>query len=89
MSHHYSDPSRENDPHALPDVEVCFGRVCLYCGAFGETGPECSCATEHAGMVAIKAGWIYAFGFPGCLWDSDPVGPFETEAEALEAAREA
>lgn len=24
MSYVYSDPSRENDPHALPDVEVFF-----------------------------------------------------------------
>ena len=22
MSQHYSDPSRENDPHALPNIEV-------------------------------------------------------------------
>jgi len=34
-------------------------------------------------------GFYYAYGFPGCLWDSDPVGPFDTEEEALEAAREA
>lgn len=24
MSQHYSDPSRESDPHALPDVEVFY-----------------------------------------------------------------
>jgi hypothetical protein len=60
MSYHYSNPTRENDPHALPDVEV-----------FNE-GPQ----------------WFYAFGFPGCLWDSDPVGPFGSESEALADAVE-
>jgi hypothetical protein len=33
-------------------------------------------------------GWYYAFGFPGCLWDGEPIGPFNSEAEALAAARE-
>ena len=35
-----------------------------------------------------KSGFYYAYGFPGCLHDSDEVGPFKTEQEALDDARE-
>lgn len=34
-----------------------------------------------------EAGWYYAYGFPGCLWDSEPEGPFLSEIAALAAAR--
>lgn len=33
-------------------------------------------------------GWYYWFCFPGCLPDSDPIGPFETEDEAIIASDE-
>lgn len=32
--------------------------------------------------------WWWAAGFPGCLHDSDPSGPFETEEEAITDAQE-
>ena len=35
-----------------------------------------------------QRGFFYAYGFPGCLHDSEPVGPFNTEQEALTDARE-
>ena len=35
-----------------------------------------------------QRGFYYAYGFPGCLHDSEPVGPFKTQDEALENARE-
>lgn len=34
-----------------------------------------------------SGGWYYHYCFPGCLPDSDPFGPYRSEAEALEAAR--
>lgn len=34
-----------------------------------------------------ELGWYYWYCFPGCLPDSDPMGPFDTEAEALADAR--
>lgn len=34
-------------------------------------------------------GWHYAFGSEGYARNADPVGPFDTEAEALDAARDA
>ena len=35
----------------------------------------------------ITGGWFYWYCFPGCLPDSEPLGPFETQAEALADAR--
>ena len=68
----YSDPSRENDPHnALPDVEV-----------WKEIWP----GDWYEGK-RLEPGWYWWTCFPGCLPDSDPSGPFETEAEALADAR--
>ena len=32
--------------------------------------------------------WLWASGFPGYLWDSDPVGPFDTEEEAYADAQD-
>ena len=71
MPYFYSDPTRESDPHAQPNVEV-----------FDSFEYEDSTIEWNVGE-----GWYYAFGFPGCLWDGEPVGPFNTEEEALEAAR--
>jgi hypothetical protein len=72
MTQHYSNPRRANDPHALPDIEV-FYRTDAACRADGwDTGE----------------GWYWWSCFPGCLPDSEPMGPFETEAAALADARE-
>ncbi len=37
---------------------------------------------------AVAAGWYWWSCSPGCLPDSEPAGPFETEAKALADARE-
>jgi hypothetical protein len=37
--------------------------------------------------LGITGGWFYWYCFPGCLPDSDPIGPFDTEADALADAR--
>lgn len=74
MTYQYTDASRESDPHALPDVEVFM---------YGQ-GEDQRAMEWFEGV-----GWYYAFGQIGCLWDSDPTGPFDTEAEALKEAREA
>lgn len=74
MSQQYFDPKRESDPHALPDCEVFYASADeLESDAPGEYLP---------------AGWYWWACFPGCLPDSDPFGPFETEAEALADARD-
>lgn len=78
MSQHYSDPSRESDPHALPDVEV------FYVGLSNvdEYFPECD--SDGGDLV----GWYWQACFPGCLPDGEPMGPFPTKAEALADAQE-
>lgn len=48
--------------------------------------------TDRVGRInepdyPLPAGWYYWFCFPGCPLYSDPIGPFETEYEALIYAR--
>ena len=77
----YSDPTRESDPHALPDVEV-----------FALSQLEANYNLEnldHADENTLTvAGWYWWSCFPGCLPDSEPFGPFDTEAEALANAQD-
>lgn len=70
----YTDPTRETDPHALPNAEVFFVssqdiEACTPDGYFEEPG------------------YYWWPCFPGCLPDGDPIGPFETEAEAIADAQ--
>ena len=93
----YSDPKRENDPHALPDVEVFRLTVADFLNA--EPGTWQMHAMRDAmgssdqtpaleGVTARDlAGWYWWSCFPGCMPDSDPIGPFATEAEALADAQ--
>lgn len=76
----YSDPSRESDPHALPDVEVFYTN-----GLANADGRYDECEDGSP----MQAGWYYWFCFPGCMPDSDPVGPFATQDEAIADARQA
>ncbi len=64
----YSDPNRENDPWALPDVEVF------------QVPEDYQPETEDG--EPLEPGWYYWFCLPGCLPDSEPIGPFKTEKEA-------
>ena len=73
MGQFYTDPSRENDPHALPDAEVFYAEE-------GELQDE----DAHA----RPAGWYWWPCFPGCMPDGEANGPFDTEAEAIADARD-
>lgn len=43
----------------------------------------------HDAEASIDAaGWYWWTCFPGCLPDSDPVGPFNTEQDALKDAQD-
>jgi hypothetical protein len=33
-----------------------------------------------------RAGWYWCAGFPGCVWDGEPTGPFASSRQALEDA---
>jgi hypothetical protein len=74
MTQAYSDPSREADPHALPDIEVFYADSSDDWEIDGEREP-------------MQPGWYWWSCFPGCLPDGDPCGPFATEAEALADAQ--
>ncbi len=71
----YSDPSRASDSHALPDVEVFYQAV-----ASPEWGDLDSYFTTP--------GYYYWYCFPGCMPDSDPIGPFASAEEAKAAAQD-
>lgn len=74
MTQAYSDPTRATDPFALPDVEVFYN-------------DPANGGLWHDGEP-LPAGWYFWFCFPGCLPDSDPDGPYGTEAEALAKAQD-
>lgn len=71
----YSDPTREPEPYALPNVEVFH--------IPDDYQPEPEDNTEP-----YEEGWYYWYCFPGCLPDSDPYGPYDSEEEALQAAQD-
>ena len=91
MSYEYTDPKRANEDYALPDVDVF--DIDEYTQPNGHIlGAEMKITKR--GLIFTEPEWwtgkgyYYAYGFPGCLWDSDPIGPFETYEKALEDARE-
>jgi hypothetical protein len=103
MAQHYSDPSRESDPYALPDVET----FQLTAREVAERDEDLiheylkkfPLATvnsrDHDKMIdaiiedhGIEGGWFYWYCLPGCMPDSEPIGPYKTEAEAVADMRE-
>ena len=74
MSQFYTDPSRETDEHALPNAEVFHSK-----NHNQYLNPDSDDRLE-SGFY----GWPC---FPGCLPDGEPIGPFETEDEAVRDAR--
>jgi len=78
MSQHYSDPTRAEETYSLPDVET-FHRTEEENRADGWLDDE---------GEPMPAGWYWWTCLPGCMPDSDPFGPFETEAEAVEDAQD-
>jgi endogenous inhibitor of DNA gyrase (YacG/DUF329 family) len=101
MSQHYSDPEREDDPYALPDVETfkanyvncseCQGQALVifsYHPAVIVRAIRVKCTHCGKANKLTVSGWFYQFCFPGCLPDSEPMGPYATEAEAVAAAQD-
>lgn len=68
----YSRKEDENDPGKLPDIEI-----------FYHDGIPWDDDEEE-----LEADYYYQYCFPGCLPESDPIGPFNTENEAFDAMRE-
>lgn len=83
MAQAYSNPKRASDPRALPDVEVfCHNHE----DAVFMVPSRCEHLRDDNGDCT-GSGWYWWSCFPGCLPDGDPVGPFETEVEALADAQ--
>jgi hypothetical protein len=49
-------------------------------------GPQFATGVPAEERITYQPGWYWWAGFPGCLPDGDPSGPFETEQEALQDA---
>lgn len=73
--HVYSDPARQSDRFACPDVETFF---------IDEGDDD----FKNEDGDPLPKGWYWWTCFPGCLPDSDPFGPFDTEDEAIADAQE-
>lgn len=99
MAQFYSDPTREDDPRALPDAEAFYSqaRTCEVCGdveladrATGSFPPdvtECLQCGDDGPREIVGGYWAW-YVQPGALPDEDPRGPFETREKAIEAIRE-
>lgn len=79
----YSDPDRENDEHALPDVEVFYISEAV---DHDVVHPDSAFIDDDGDYTGD--GWYWWYCFPSCLPDSDPIGPFDTEEEATKEAQE-
>jgi hypothetical protein len=103
MAHEYSNPDRETDTCALPDIEVFQLTADEALGLLDDDTiyeylrrfPLASMSrAQHTRMLdtmtaelGILGGFFWMSCFPGCLPDGDPVGPFATYQEALHDAR--
>ena len=76
MTQFYSDPARQADKWSLPDCEV------FYVDEIAEwVDPDDPDRN-------LTVGWYFWFCLPGCMPDSEPVGPFETEEDAIADCRD-
>lgn len=71
----YSNPSKEHDEHSLLDLEIFYS----------DSDPPIY--DDEEWEQVLSPGFYWWVCLPGCLPDSEPTGPFETEAEALADAR--
>lgn len=66
--------------YEIPEPQDTDGAICPSCG---KQGPGYGTLVRTG-----RREWFYWACFPGCMPDSDPMGPFATKAEALSDARE-
>jgi len=85
MTQAYSDPAREGDPYALPNVEVFY----MSTKEIESYGKDSVWFHADDGNCYDDEGWYWWSCFPGCLPDGDASGPFDTEADALADAQNA
>lgn len=98
----YSDPKRESDPHTLPDIEVFQLTAAEVVERDEELMYEALKQFPLAGFnrrdrqkaidwaieeSGTNGGYFYWYCFPGCLPDSEPIGPFDSYKDALADAQ--
>jgi hypothetical protein len=88
----YSNPKRESEAHALPNVEVFEAEYCTHscCGAIADADGIISHSSDCTGDRAWAGGeprLKRGFWHWPCFPDGNPIGPFATEAEALADAQ--
>jgi hypothetical protein len=81
----YSDPTRADDPYALPDIEVFRMTASDFINSSEDTWMH-ERMTEDKDADSL-AGWYWWSCFPGCLPDGDAIGPFASAEEALKDAQ--
>lgn len=84
---HYTDPARETDAYALPNIETFPIDENDLQGDWREYVLE-RMADDPSLLPSDMTGWYWWSCLPGCLPAGEPNGPFETEEEALADARE-
>ena len=100
MTQEYSNPDRETDPYSLPELEI-FERTARECALDDEElvweyykrfPLSHMNSRDRERMIdtiveeeEIRGGWFYWYCFPGCLPDSEAIGPFDSYDEALAA----
>lgn len=81
----YTDPEREKDPNALPNAEVFEWEVPS--SATAEALLRYETLQNDDDDEPLEPGFYWWACMPGCLPDSDPQGPFESEQEAIDDAQ--
>ena len=91
------DEARVYDSHAgyhqfhTPETQEPFGSFLVFWDdadiPFGGTDTEWA-RNYDADGDPVRPGWYWAPCLPGCLYDSDPVGPFARSQQAHEDADE-
>lgn len=77
----YTNPEREHEVNALPNAE-----------AFEWTEADAArhdpyCTGDESDWRNYP-GWYWWPCFPGCLPDGEPIGPFDSQADAIASAQE-
>jgi hypothetical protein len=104
MTYEYSDSIREADEHVLPDIEVfkltaeevaerldedtAYEYLKSFPLAHMNSRDRQAMIDAIIAGECLTGGWFYWYCFPGCLPDSEPYGPFDSYAAALEDARD-
>lgn len=94
MPRHYLTKAQEQDKWSLPSIETFHMTAEEFAQADADTwmaertqelDPD-----PHSNLTDCSEleGWYWWTCLPGCMPDSEPMGPFDTEEEALEDARE-